>query len=130
MGWSSRPMTCHTLLRPAWQDTTSAVQSEGGSPGAVCHAFPLKPLPAIGTLTTGSRRSSWTRASSDALVLLQVMATHGKQITAAALKDMVYTEAVVRLAESWLHFVVACTLLFLCMACAPAFTPQVSLAVT
>ena len=41
-------------------------------------------------------------ASTDALVAMQVMATHGKQITAAVLKDMVYTEAVVRLAVSWL----------------------------
>ncbi len=62
--------------------------------------FPLTSLPAIGTRQKGGRTR--THASSDvyALVLLQVMATHGKQITAAALKDMVYTEAVVRLAET------------------------------
>ena len=92
--------------------------------------MPLTSLPAIGPLTNGSRESTWTRVYSDALVLLQVMATHGKQITAAALKDMVYTEAVVRSAESWLHFVVTCMLLTFCMAYAPACTVHFSSAVT
>ena len=54
-------------------------------------------------------------------VLLQVMATHGRQITAAALKDMVYTEAVVRLAEPWLCCVMPACFRF-CVQPVPLFS--------